>query len=504
VSSVHLLAKAAPADGSRPEITAGRAAGARSWLLAAVSLVMAVTVMSSRYLLADSYYDLYAGRYIAQHGIPHENVFTAVAHGAGWIDQQWLAQILYYGAWAAGGYRALTVLSAALVTSGFAVLAVAMLRRGVPPTRMFAWTLAALLACLGNMGIRAQSFAYPCLALTLWLLLEDEHSSRLRARTWLVIPVLVLWANTHGSALLGAALVMLYCGYRVAKALVQGHRRPGPGYLALPAAALAAMVCTPYGVGVTWYYGRTVGNPVFSHYLAEWAPPTPLNQLSWGFFGLMLATVIAVGLGWRRGGRPDPLLFGLAFLLLVLALTGTRFQAWFAFGGSLLAADTLARASGGRSLVVSRRFRRATAAALALLALISFLVLATTPNRQFASTVPVKAIDVAAVLAARQPATRVLGDDMSAAPMLWLHPAMSGRVAFDPRMEQYTDGEIIAYFDFLEIRGPGWRRVIRGYGIVVVARSHNPQLASDLTKMAGWQVVYRDRDGLVLDRQARR
>jgi hypothetical protein len=504
MSLVPLPATAAQTAGSRAETTAARTAGARSWLLAAVSLVMAVNMMSSRYLLADTYYDLYAGRYIARHGIPHENVFTSVAHGAHWMDQQWLAQILYYGAWAAGGYRALTALSAALVTSGFAVLAVAMLRRGVPPTRMFAWTLVALLACLGNTGIRAQSFAYPCLALTLWLILEDDRGSRLRTRTWLVIPVLVLWANTHGSVLLGAALVVLYAGYRSVRALIGRDRRAIPAYLALATAATAAVACTPYGTGVIWYYGRTAANPVFSRYIAEWAPPTPLDRLSWGFFALVTATAVAVVTSWRRGARPDPLLFGLACFLLALALTGARFQAWFAFGGSLLAADTLARASGGQVTVVSHRFQQATAAALALLALASLLALATTPTRQFESTIPVKAIDEAAVLAARQPATHVLGDDMSAAPMLWLHPAMSGRVGFDPRMEQYTDGEISAYFDFLEIRGPGWRRVMPGYGIVVVASRHNPQLASLLAATAGWQVVYRDHGGLVLERQARR
>src|SRR5690242_11972588 len=69
------------------------------WLVAAVALSLMVSLEYSRYLFADSYYDLYAGRYIVQHGIPHRNVVTVVAHGAPWIDQQWLAHALYYGAW---------------------------------------------------------------------------------------------------------------------------------------------------------------------------------------------------------------------------------------------------------------------------------------------------------------------------------------------------------------------------------------------------------------------
>ena len=116
-----------------------------AWLLVIVALGFVVNVLSDRHLYSDSFYDLYSGRYILRHGIPHWNVVTVMSHGAPWIDQQWLAQVLYYGAWAADGYPAVAVLSALLVTSGFAVLALLMLRRGVPPTRMVAWTAAAMI-----------------------------------------------------------------------------------------------------------------------------------------------------------------------------------------------------------------------------------------------------------------------------------------------------------------------------------------------------------------------
>src|SRR5436189_92219 len=127
--------------GLRPAGRIQRAAAARAagrvtpflpWLVALVALNLTVSLVYSRYLFADSYYDLYAGRYIVQHGIPHHNVVTAVAHGASWIDQQWLAHVLYYAAWAAGGYPAVAVLSSLVLTSSFAVLALAMRSRGVP------------------------------------------------------------------------------------------------------------------------------------------------------------------------------------------------------------------------------------------------------------------------------------------------------------------------------------------------------------------------------------
>lgn len=472
-----------------------------AWLLVIVALGLLANVLSDRHLYPDSFYDLYSGRYILRHGIPHWNVVTVASHGAPWIDQQWLAQILYYGAWVTGGYPAVAVLSVLLVTSGFAVLALLMLRRGVPPTRMFAWTAAAMLACLGNMVIRAQSFAYPLIALTLWLVLADSRAPRLRARTWLVVPVLVIWANTHGSVLVGAALVSLYAGYRVATALLRRDRRPVPAYLALGAAAAVSVLCTPYGTGVSRYYARVKDvTPALTRDIQEWSPPNPLNPVSWGFFALVVVTAIAVTVAWRRGTRPDPVLAAAALALLGLALTAARNQVWFGFGGSLLAADTLARSSGGRVPVLSRAFGRVTAGVLATAALAGLGVLATTPDRQFESQVPLRAIDTAAALAAKNPAARVLGDDECGSAMLWLRPAMFGRVGFDARLEQYSVTQIDAYADFLDVRGRAWQRVMHGYDIVVVSRSLHPPLARALARLPGWRVVYSDRDGLVIER----
>jgi hypothetical protein len=482
--------------------TRAAASGARSWLVALTALVLSANMIASRHLLADSYYDLYAGRYLAQHGIPQVNVVTVAAHGSPWIDQQWLAQLLYYWAWRAGGYPALAAFSVVLVTSGFAVLALMLLHRGVPPSRMFGWTLAAFLVCLGNTGIRAQSFAYPCFALTLWLLLEDDRSPRLRAQTWLLAPLLVFWANTHGSVLLGSALVVLYAGYRAAKALARHDPRALLAYLGLAVTAAAAVLCTPYGTGVARYYRSVIANPVLSRNVTEWGPPTVANPMSWAFFTLAAATVIAVAIAWRRGTRPDPLLGAMALVLLVAALTAIRNQAWFGFAASLLAADTLARASSGRQVVFGDAFRRTIAGVLCGLAVASLAVLTLTPGRNFETLIPRQAIDAAAAAAATDPGARILGDEWSSSAMLWLHPAMSGRVGFDARLEQYSGPELSGYFSFLYAAGPGWQRIMRGYGLVVVSRHEHPQLAADLARLPGWRTVYRDRDGIVLEKRA--
>jgi hypothetical protein len=474
--------------------------GAWTWLAAAVSLVLAVTVKGSLDLFSDGFYDLYAGRYIAGHGIPRVNVLTVASHGAPWIDQQWLAHVLFYVSWAAAGYPAMAALSAVLVTAGFAVFGLLMLRRGVPPVRMFVWTLAAFVAGAGNISVRAQSFGFLFLPLTLWLVVEDDQSPRLRARTWLVIAVLVLWANTHGSALMGAGLVVLYAGYRALRALARRDLAAVPEYLLIAAAAVASVVCTPYGLGVIRYYRETVANPAIARYVTEWAPSSLGNRDSWAFFGLVVAVAIAVGVAWRRGARPDPVLGGITVVLLGLALTGVRYQAWFAMAGSLLAAGTLARCGNRRAPELARPFRWVVTGVLAAAAVASLVVLAVRPAAAFESRVPVRAMDVAARMAARHPAMRILGTDFAGSPMLWLHPATVGRVGYDIRYEQYTASQLTAYVDFARVEGPRWLQVTNGYDIIVSAG--DSRLASALTRLPGWRIVYQEADSIVAVRGA--
>ena len=70
--------------------------GTWSWFVALLSLLLAGNLVTCRYLFWDAFYDLYAGRYILQHGIPHQNLITVASYRAAWEDQQWLAQVLSY------------------------------------------------------------------------------------------------------------------------------------------------------------------------------------------------------------------------------------------------------------------------------------------------------------------------------------------------------------------------------------------------------------------------
>src|SRR6478609_4542027 len=160
-------------------------------------------------LAADGWMALLSGRVVAQHGLPSHDTLTIWAHGRTWVDQQWLAQLGLYGVDRLGGLPLVMLVHALLVTLGLAGAAVLARRLG-GSARSVTWTALPVLVAYwpGAAVMRPQSFAYPLFVAVLWLLLDDLrlHSRRV----YLVLPLLVLWANLHGSVIVGAALLAGY------------------------------------------------------------------------------------------------------------------------------------------------------------------------------------------------------------------------------------------------------------------------------------------------------
>src|SRR5437588_96755 len=176
---------------------------------------------------------LYTGRWIAAHGVPHHEVFTLAARGRPWVDQQWLAELIDYGAWRGAGYAGVAVLNALAIGCAYGLLAWVIRRFRVSVVlTVSACALAAVIA-LPAVFIRAQDLAMPLFAALLALCLTDRVAP--------IVPLLVLWANVHGSVLLGAALAVLYLLWRA-----WSTRRLR--YVALAAAAALTPLATPSGI----------------------------------------------------------------------------------------------------------------------------------------------------------------------------------------------------------------------------------------------------------------
>src|SRR5262249_13754091 len=157
-------------------------------------------------------------------------------------------QLPFYWAHALGGLRLLLLLHFVLLLTAFG-LALAFARWSGGSARSVALIgIAGLFVAVPNSTVRAQSFGYLFFVGLFWLLASDVRKPS--RRVFLALPLLILWANIHGSVVLGVALVVLWAAAAVLRVGRSGDpeawRRRAQAY-GLVAAAALCLFASPYG-----------------------------------------------------------------------------------------------------------------------------------------------------------------------------------------------------------------------------------------------------------------
>ena len=137
-----------------------------------------------------------------------------------------------YGVYSLGGFALLSIATCAFVVAAFSIAAAAARSLGAGARAIWVMFLPVLVAAPWAWSIRAQMLALPLYTGLLWLLASEAR--RPTRRVWLAFPLLVVWANVHGSVALGALLVMLLGAYELVRsrgrdlAAQRRARRPRP------------------------------------------------------------------------------------------------------------------------------------------------------------------------------------------------------------------------------------------------------------------------------------
>jgi hypothetical protein len=438
-------------------------------------------------LVQDSWSTLVGGREIANHGLPHRETLTVMAHGVRWIDQQWLAQILFYELFRAGGYRLILLVHVALIASAFGLALVAARHRGASPLSVFLVACTCFFVAPWGWQLRAQSFAPLLFVGVFWLLIADGRAGS--RRVFLVLPLLVVWANLHGSVALAAVLVALYGLVRVLDRK-RGETAKG---LALIVLAPLAVLCSPYGLSLVHYYRELLINPPFRNLIVEWTAPTP-RPITALFYFLAFATVWSVG----RWGRKLSTFERLALLVtLASALSATRNIVWFGLAALVLLPvlldETRISSAAGAHPAVRRALSLASLAGLA----VTLAIVAAKPAGWYDHLWPNNA-GAAISTATRDPATRVFASDKYADWLLWRNPKLAGRVAFDIRFELNSRAQIRRLSNYFGRIGPNWQAAARGYQVIVLGRDADERVRLALRGDARIRQTYISPDLAVL------
>jgi hypothetical protein len=444
-------------------------------------------------LAADSWLSLLGGREITAHGLPHHDVLAVVSHGRSWVDQQWLAQLAFYGLAQVGGFGLLIRVTDIAFLIPLALCIVAARKRGASPSRTTLIAAPALL--FTGSFVRAQVFSQLLFVLLLLLLLSESRQRSFRFL--LAFPLLALWANLHGAVVIGAALTAAL-GAVEAREWLGSDRRPRS--LGRPAGLIVGpwlcVLATPYGPAIADYYRATIGNPLLARYINEWRSPAFLSIWGVPFFALVF---VAIFLAARNPRSLNSFEAAALVLTMGAGLLAVRSVIWFMYASAILLPRLLEEVwparQGATSAGVARGARLATTAFAVGLALVLFVrpigsVKAQWPDGASASVVRVLKQD---------PQAKVLANDKYADWLLYRVPAARGRIAFDGRWEILSRAQFTAAMSFIQQRGADWDRAARGYRLLVLDPARDAKLAATYRKRH-WHVLYRDSRFIVLDR----
>ena len=288
----------------------------------------------------DTWQHLRVGQVIwQQHAVPHLNVWTWPTLGAPYDVPSWLFRALLWPFWQALGVPGLFLWRwvTALALVGL------LYRAALGASRARGDGLIALAVILWGMlfwrhrwQCRPETLASLLLAAELWLLESRRGrpapASLLADRAWLLVPILILWINTHLSYHLG----LVVAGGFVLDGLWRsnrGDRTAAPGRLAvITAGAFAACFFNPNGWRAVWqpfhFFLHERRDLVLR--VVDELQPIDWSRNLWNGLALYLALMLALAVWrWRRVGFDAAQAIILA-VMLPQALATNRFLGLFA------------------------------------------------------------------------------------------------------------------------------------------------------------------------------
>jgi hypothetical protein len=306
-------------------------------LVAFVTTWVFFTVVGRSQLFRDpgTFWHVLSGEWILRGGLPHADWLSFTRAGAPWIAHQWLAEVAMAVIYRLGGFDGLLVVSSSVIAALCALVCGHLVRGGIPRHRVLLLLALLVLASSLHFHARPQLLSILAFAILYAVLVQvDEGRARVEA-LFLLVPLVLLWVNSHGAVLGGVATFgIAWSAWIVAPiARLQSPLRSRRDRVMATLALLAAcstLLVNPYGLELprTWF--GIMQSTLLPRMIIEHA--SLVRTRSWQV--LVLAVVYCAAL-WsvpRRAVRATALL---PLVWLVLSIERVRHAPFFAVAAVL-------------------------------------------------------------------------------------------------------------------------------------------------------------------------
>ncbi len=450
----------------------------------------------------DTYLHVAAGRWMIAHAaLPLRDPFSHTMAGAPWIPHEWLSEVVLAGVYDLADWPGLVLLTVLCFAGALALLTRALLRRWEPFSALIAVGLSGLLL-LPHLLARPHTLALPVLVAWCAALIcaRDEG----RAPPLLAIPLMTLWANLHGSFMVGLALAGFLCAEAVWASTTPQQRwenlRRWGGFIVL--GTIAALL-TPNGVRGLLLPFNLLNMPTLQQSFSEWQSANfeGFQPLEAWLLGTMFAA-FAVGLR-----LPIPRLL-LLLALTHLALAHVRHADLVAVMAPLVVSSALGpqlaariRATPSSPLgervadLASRASASGVALTIAILFAIGLLTLLRPIERPDGPETPGAALAAAAAMGVSGP---VLNSESFGGYLIF-----RGVPTFiDGRIEMYGDPFLRRYLAIEHGAAPALADALKQYKISWTLLHPQDGAVVALDHMPGWRRAYAAPDAVIHVRTA--
>jgi len=236
----------------------------------------------------DTLMHITAGKWIlSHHYVPTIDPFSFNTSGKTWIDHEWLSQIIWASAYNLDGFTAVKILTAGL----FAVTLALQLRfilPFVPAIYGLLFSALCFVSLQGHLLARPHLMTWPIIII--WFAKLLNAGAKKSKPPFMLLGLMILWANLHGSFILGLVLLP-FIFIDVIIGSNKGTRRQlvisWGSFLFL---AILASLITPFG-WKGWAFGANLMSSPYITRIDEWAPTSGTTLLVLEIWVMVLLTM---------------------------------------------------------------------------------------------------------------------------------------------------------------------------------------------------------------------
>jgi hypothetical protein len=274
---------------------------------------------SFNYLDPDLGWHLKAGQDIIENEtISTVNYYNYTLSNVEWVNHEWFLDVFSFFVYTNFGYISLSILFAFLTTLVFyflykyLILKYQGLKNKTNISFNFSFFLYIVLSLVGiiaispHVGIRMQVIAL-LLFVSLLIILEYYNQKQKNKYIFLIPFIFLLWANMHGTFILGLGLLLVFFGLKILERVLYHFKVKKINYLYLWSnkklitfftiilASILATLVNPYGIKL-YNFLSSYTNTFYLGHIQEWLPQytLPINMWQIIYLAIALSIVLAI------------------------------------------------------------------------------------------------------------------------------------------------------------------------------------------------------------------